>query len=368
MVFNIGVPGNYQLDQFDSWSPLASLVLSPIIVSSQTKIPLSRQYNTTMPTMQRRSSTPSLLDKRRVSDMPPPRPRPSAVVVPRPMAIGSSHICNDFIQTTTSPVVVVPSVQVFAESVPSALIRNDSIPLSSRELYRSPSIVLGRAKPSKLRKNELKRQRPAASMLITPPLSPQSNTAIGSLDAIVELVLQNSEDDGRRHAAASDPRTFSQCLRVLCDRKSRLGHVVMDCEKDPELYDWVCHVQQELQRSNKGESLSTTSQRTSPQQIWLVQQLGLAHELFGTTSCHKRRRTDQSPPVPEWTRYFIKYIIDSESKVTTPDAHDQRAKWIRQQRVEYWALKATSQDPFSNLQANFRYQLLMSCGINMDVK
>ena len=212
-------------------------------------------------------------------------------------------------------------------------------------------------------------------------------TAQPNLDLVVELVVQNErllfgnhhhphgKGGSRRKRPRSRPAkllssatlSLAKCLHVLCQRKDTTqGHAatIIDPEDEPELHQWVCDMQHDLQRSCKGLELNDTTIRRQ-QDLRLVQQLGLAQELFGTKS-HRRHGTQQQEPLlPEWTRQFMDHIV--KSSVTTDDKDQERSQWIQQQRVEYWAVKATCQDPFSNLQANFRYQLLTSCGVDMDM-
>jgi hypothetical protein len=197
------------------------------------------------------------------------------------------------------------------------------------------------------------------------------------LDLLVELVLKNAVefdvrcsmlDDNEstanhttkpfrtleQLAAMGQTPRFSDYLRVAVDYKAVHGHVRIAREQHPDLFQWMLRLKQNVRQADQGVPLSPICK----QRIQLLELLGLSSEFFGKAVKAKVKGDS-------WGDDMIKYVV--HHKINDVNVKEERTTWMEQQRSEYKAIKANCKDSFAIIQADFRCNLLTSCGVNMDL-
>jgi hypothetical protein len=158
------------------------------------------------------------------------------------------------------------------------------------------------------------------------------------------------------------PPKFSDYLHVMAEYKATHGHICVPPNQEPRFQQWLLGMQRDLEQC---ETLTPAQwQRTH-----ILKQLGLAEEILGVNSSCKRNRKRplESKLDASWPNDFLQFVVEPmqpdyiESKTTKT----RRLEWLQQQRTEYYTIKSKCADPFTNIQANYRYILLNDHGVNM---
>ncbi|GKY96348.1 hypothetical protein MPSEU_000594500 [Mayamaea pseudoterrestris] len=154
---------------------------------------------------------------------------------------------------------------------------------------------------------------------------------------------------------------FSDYLHAMSEYKSMHGHLRVKRHEDSRLYEYILELRSDLMQR---ASLPLSVNRI--QRIQILKQLGLAAEIVSFHGKRKqpmRQRSNlESLPEQRWSDEFMHFVVEPtlEDYVPTFESQASRLQWLHQQQVEYFAVKAKSDDPYTNILANFRYILLNS--------